>query len=103
MEQNIYIAYKFNGLIKQTTIDINLMINYDLVNKASEQISNILNVQNKGKVKNLDQLKNFYNIDYRAPFSVKSLKEMETNLIFVYLRPRLNTLNLMKLGHIYLT
>jgi hypothetical protein len=75
LEQNIYIAYKFNGLIEQTAIDINLMIDYDLVNQASKQISNILEVQNKGKVESLDQLKNLYNIDYRAPFSLKNLKE----------------------------
>ena len=57
LEQNIYISYKFNNLINQTTIDINRMIDLDYVNQASEQIANILNLKFKGKVKNINELK----------------------------------------------
>jgi hypothetical protein len=75
LQQNIYIAYKFNILIKQTTIDINLMIDFDLVNQASEQISKILGERNRGKIQSLNDLKNFYNIDYRAPYTLGDLKK----------------------------
>jgi len=74
LEQNIYISYKFNNLIKQTTIDINRMIDLDYVNQASEQIANILKLKFKGKVKNIEELKDIYKIEYIAPFFLKSLK-----------------------------
>ena len=75
MSQNIYIAYKFNNAIEQTAVDIDLMIDFELVNNASEQISNILGLKNKGKVKNFDNLKKFYNIKYKAPCSLHDLKK----------------------------
>ena len=74
LEQNIYISYKFNNSIEQTAIDINEMIDFDLVNEASRQISNILGLKNKGKIYNLVDLKKLYKIDYRAPFNLKDLK-----------------------------
>jgi len=74
VEQNIYISYKFNNLINQTTIDINKMIDLDYVNQASEQIANILNLKFKGKVKNINELKDLYKIEYIAPFFLKNLK-----------------------------
>tara|TARA_B110000967_G_C18880445_1_gene560721 strand:- start:723 stop:1574 length:852 start_codon:yes stop_codon:yes gene_type:complete len=74
LEQNIYISYRFKGLIKQTAIDINKMIDFSLLNQASEQISKILKLKNKGKVKNLKQLNDLYNIDYVAPCELRNLK-----------------------------
>ena len=76
LAQNIYISYKFESLIKQTAVDINLMIDFDLVNEASSQISNILGKKNKGKIKNFNDLKTFYNIDYKAPCALESLKDI---------------------------
>jgi len=75
LEQNIFFSYKFNNLIEQTVIDINIMIDLDLVNCASSQISKILKLENKGTIKNLKQLKDIYNINYKAPFKLKNLKE----------------------------
>jgi len=75
LEQNIFFSYKFDNLIRQTVIDINEMIDFELVNQASEQISNILKIKNKGEIKNLKQLKNLYEIDYKAPFQLKELKD----------------------------
>ena len=74
LEQNIYISYKFNSSIEQTTIDINEMIDFDLLNQASEKISKILEVENKGKINNLKELKKFYNIEYRAPCLLNELR-----------------------------
>ncbi|MDB9760967.1 hypothetical protein OAB59_03285 [Pelagibacteraceae bacterium] len=74
LEQNIYIAYVFKSAIKQTAIDINLMIDFDLVNEASEQISRILGEKYKGKINNLNELKAIYNINYKAPCVLESLK-----------------------------
>jgi hypothetical protein len=76
LAQNIYISYKFENLIKQTAVDINLMIDFDLVNEASSQISNILGEKNKGKIKNFIDLKTFYNIDYKAPCTLEGLKDI---------------------------
>ena len=50
LEQNIYISYKFNNLVDQTAIDINQMIDFELLNQASDQISKILGEKNKGRV-----------------------------------------------------
>ena len=74
LEQNIYISYRFNNLIHQTAIDINNMIDLELVNQANEQISNILKIENKGKIENLDGLKKLYNINYLAPCDLKRIK-----------------------------
>ena len=75
LEQNIYISYKFNNLIEQTAIDIDKMLDLDLVNQASQQIANVLKQENKGEVKDLEQLKNVYNINYIAPYSLKNFKD----------------------------
>jgi SAM-dependent methyltransferase len=75
LEQNIYLSYKFDGSINQTAIDINNMLDFDLVNQASEQISNILNLNNRGKVENLEQLKKLYNINYTAPYNLSNFKD----------------------------
>jgi hypothetical protein len=75
LEQNIYISYRFNNLIKQTTIDITKMIDFDYVNQASGQIANVLNLKNKGKVNNIKDLQDLYKIKYMAPFSLKNLKD----------------------------
>jgi hypothetical protein len=73
--QNIYISYRFNNSITQTAIDINDMIDFDLINKASEQIANLLKLdKKKDKVTNLEQLKNLYNINYLAPYDLKKFK-----------------------------
>ncbi|MDC0449321.1 class I SAM-dependent methyltransferase [Pelagibacteraceae bacterium] len=77
LAQNIYISYNFNNSIKQTVIDINEMLDYKLFNEASEQVSNLLNLKNKGVVENLDQLKQLYNINYKAPMKIEKLKENE--------------------------
>ena len=77
LAQNIYISYNFNNSIKQTVIDINEMLDYKLFNEASEQVSNLLNLKNKGVVENLDHLKQLYNINYKAPMKIEKLKENE--------------------------
>ena len=74
LEQNIYISYKFNNSVFQTAIDIDRMIDLDLLNQASEQIANILKLQNKGKVNNLQDLKTIYKINYIAPCDLKKFE-----------------------------
>ena len=74
LEQNIYISYKFNNTVVQTAIDVNKMIDLSLVNQASEQIAHILKLPKKEKVKNLQDLKNFYKIEYMAPCDLKKIK-----------------------------
>ncbi len=76
LEQNIYISYKFNNSITQTAIDMNNMLDLDLLNQASEQIANILKHNNKGKVKNLKQLKSLYNINYIATYNLNNFAKI---------------------------
>jgi len=75
LEQNIYISYVFNNSIAQTTIDIKKMIDFNLANQASEKISKILNLNNKGRIENFDQLRKLYNINYVVPSSLKNFKD----------------------------
>jgi hypothetical protein len=74
LEQNIYISYRFNNSIAQTAIDINKMLDFELVNQASEQIAKILKQEKKRFVKSLKDLKDIYNIDYFAPCDLKKIK-----------------------------
>ena len=67
LEQNVYFSYLFDNNIEQTVIDINKMLDYDLFNKANFQISKVLNIKTKNSVKNVEDLKRFYNINYKAP------------------------------------
>lgn len=73
LEQNIYLAYLFNGEVNQTAIDINQMLDFELFNDASKKISNLINKKYKGSIKNLDDLSVKYNIQYKAPFSLDEL------------------------------
>ncbi len=75
LEQNIFFSYFFNNSLKQTVIDIKKMIDFDLVNEASKQISELLNVQKLKSVSSYDDLFNFYNIKYIAPYKTQNLIE----------------------------
>ena len=75
LEQNIYFSYIFNNQLKQTVIDINKMIDFNLFNDASLIISNLLNLKFKGKVTNQEEILNKYNIQYLAPHKVSELSE----------------------------
>ena len=50
LEQNIYLSYLFKNRIYQTTIDINNMLDFELFNSASLQISRLLNIKYPGKI-----------------------------------------------------
>ena len=75
LEQNIFFSYFFNNSLEQTAIDIKKMIDFDLVNEASKQISELLNVQKLKSVSSYDDLFNFYNIKYIAPCKTQNLIE----------------------------
>jgi len=75
LEQNIFFSYFFNNSLEQTVIDIKKMIDFDLVNEASKQISELLNVQKLKSVSSYDDLFNFYNIKYIAPYKTQNLIE----------------------------
>ena len=51
------------------------MIDFNLANQASEKISKILNLNNKGRIENFDQLRKLYNINYVVPSSLKNFKD----------------------------
>lgn len=74
LEQNIYFSYLYENKIEQTVIDINKMIDFELINKASIQISKIMQKIYKGEVKSIEDLKIKYNINYRAPIKTADLK-----------------------------
>ena len=73
LEQNIYFSYLFKNKICQTAIDINNMIDLELANEASIQISKLLKTDFLGDIKNLKDLKAQYNIEYKAPMSTTNL------------------------------
>ena len=73
LEQNIYISYNFENSIKQTAIDINPMIDFQLFNQASLKISNLMNKNFKGSVKNYNDLLKLYNIKYYSPSDLNKL------------------------------
>tara|TARA_B110000285_G_scaffold229078_2_gene293182 strand:- start:314 stop:1156 length:843 start_codon:yes stop_codon:yes gene_type:complete len=75
LAQNIYFSYRFNNTIKQKVIDINKMIDFDLINQASDQISKILKIKKKNAVKNITQLKEIFRIDYSAPYKLENLND----------------------------
>jgi len=80
LEQNIYLNFVADNQIKQTLIDVSHMIDFELFNNASNQISKILNIKKMPKAKSLEEIKKFYNIKYIAPYKVEQLKKR--NFIF---------------------
>ena len=80
LEQNIYLSYKSNSKFDQTLIDVSSMIDLNLFNKASEQISKLLNVTRKPFVKSIEDIKKFYNITYFAPCNIDEITKK--NIIF---------------------
>ena len=80
LAQNIFFSYKFNNTIIQKVIDINSMLDFELINQASDQISKILKLEKRAHVKNLVQLKEIFKIDYSAPSQIKNLKEKSFDL-----------------------
>jgi len=80
LEQNIYFSYIFNGQLKQTVIDINKMIDFQLFNEASKQISNLLNLNFKGNVSNEEEIFDKYNIKYLAPYQLIDLNEKKFDI-----------------------
>ena len=80
LEQNIYFSYVFNGKLEQTVIDINKMIDFEFFNKASKQISNLLNLEFKGDVSNQEEIFNKYNIKYLAPYKLNDLNEKKFDI-----------------------
>ena len=77
LEQNIFLSYKSNRKFNQTLIDVSNMLDINLFNKASEQISKLLNVNREPFVKSIEDIKNFYNITYLAPCTMEEVKAKE--------------------------
>ena len=80
LEQNIYLSYKSNSKFDQTLIDVSSMIDLNLFNMASEQISKLLKVTRKPFVKSIEDIKKFYNIAYFAPCNIDEV--IKKNIIF---------------------
>ncbi len=80
LEQNIYFSYIFSNQLEQTVIDINRMIDFKLFNEASLIISNLLNLEFKGKVTNQEEILNKYNIKYLAPHKLSDLPEKKFDI-----------------------
>ncbi len=80
LEQNIYFSYIFNGQLEQTVIDINKMIDFQLFNEASKQVSNLLNLDFKSNVSNEDEIFDKYNIKYLAPYQLIDLNEKKFDI-----------------------
>ena len=77
LEQNIFLSYKSNRKFNQTLIDVSNMIDINLFNIASEQISKLLNVNREPFVKSIEEIKKFYNITYLAPCTMEEINKKE--------------------------
>ena len=75
LAQNIYLSYKFNQNLEQTLIDVSNMIDFELINKANEQISQILGVAKIPYINTLTELKEKFNINYLAPMRLDQVVE----------------------------
>ena len=80
LEQNIYLNFATDNQIRQIVIDVSNMLDFELFNSASNQISKILNIEKISRVKSVEEIKKNYNIDYIAPCNVEQLKKR--NFIF---------------------
>ena len=75
LAQNIFLSYKFNQALEQTLIDISNMLDFDLLNQASDQIAKLLKVSKKPPIKSINDLKKNFNINYKAPMNLEQIKE----------------------------
>ena len=80
LEQNIYFSYILNGQLDQTVIDISKMIDFQLFNEASRQISDLLNLKFKGNVSNQEDILDQYNIKYIAPCKIEDLNDKKFDI-----------------------
>ena len=80
LEQNIYFSYILNGQLDQTVIDISKMIDFQLFNEASRQISDLLNLKFKGSVSNQEDILDQYNIKYIAPCKIEDLNDKKFDI-----------------------
>ena len=74
LEQNIYLNYEFDNNLSQTVIDLSSMLDIGLFNEANKQIAKVLNVNKKPYVKNINDIKNIFNIQYLAPCDIKEIE-----------------------------
>ena len=75
LAQNIYLSYMFEKKIEQTLIDVSMMLDFDLFNKANDQISKILKIKKISSVYSIEELKKKFNLIYIAPTNLKKIKE----------------------------
>jgi len=80
LEQNIYFSYILDGQLDQTVIDISKMIDFQLFNEASRQISDLLNLKFKGNVSNQEDISDQYNIKYIAPCKIEDLNDKKFDI-----------------------
>ena len=74
LEQNIYLNYEFDNNLSQTVIDLSSMLDIGLFNEANKQIAKVLNINKKPYVKNINDIKNLFNIQYLAPCDIKEIE-----------------------------
>ena len=75
LAQNIYLSYMFERKIEQTLIDVSMMLDLDLFNKANKQISEILKTDKIPSAYSIKDLKKKFNLVYMAPADLKKIKE----------------------------
>tara|TARA_B100001093_G_scaffold519881_1_gene611086 strand:- start:1909 stop:2748 length:840 start_codon:yes stop_codon:yes gene_type:complete len=76
LSQNIFLSNFFS---KQTLVDLNTMIDFQLVNSAIEKIANLDKSFKNIKIKNLSDLSKYYNIEYIAPLNLITTKNFNSD------------------------
>jgi len=74
LEQNIYLNYQFDNNLSQTVIDLSSMLDINLFNEANKKIAKVLNVDKKPYVENINDIINFFNIQYLAPCDIEEIE-----------------------------
>ena len=64
LAQNLFLS---DIVTRQTVVDLNPMIDYELVNNVRQQISKLVTLKSKTHIKSCDDLA-LYGIEYRAPY-----------------------------------
>lgn len=75
LAQNIYLSYMFKKKVKQTLIDISMMLDLDLFNQANDQISEMLKVDKIPSAYSVEDLEKNFNLIYLAPADLQKIKE----------------------------
>lgn len=76
LAQNLFIS---DIVTNQIVVDLNLMLDFELVNNVRDQISKIVALKSQCQISSFDELK-LYGIEYRAPYDASKIDLSDKSL-----------------------